>query len=261
MNTIFLMSLILRLVLVLMVVPACASSIYGWQVRTNSTDMPPSFHPAYLEERPVALFPAVTMPGLRGNEVALGQYLGDIIYKVAPNWKVVSEQETSTRINRAGLASKMTVMRNDYEQSNILDQEALRNLAAALGVRYIFQPRLAAFTQTMTDRWKFPALDVRLTQTRSSIMRLALQLWDAETGELVWTSVAETNMANEAVSQDPVYLEDIARATLGGMLSDLLNRRTASQYTPLNKVLDNLIREAMPKEKEDGEKSAEEAKK
>jgi hypothetical protein len=187
--------------------------------------------------------------------------LGDIIYKVAPNWKVVSEQETSTRINQAGLASKMTVMRNDYEQSNILDQEALRNLAGALGVRYIFQLRLAAFTQTMTDRWKFPALDVRLTQTRSSIMRLALQLWDAETGELVWTSVAETNMANEAVSQDPVYLEDIARATLGGMLSDLLNRRTASQYTPLNKVLDNLIREAIPKEKEDGEKSTEGTKK
>ena len=163
--------------------------------------------------------------------------------------------------DRAGLAAKMTVMRNDFEQSNILDQEALRNIAAALGVRYVFQLRLAAFTQTMTDRWKFPALDVRLTQTRSSIMRLALQLWDAETGELVWTSVAETNMANEAISQDPVYLEDIARATLGSMLSDLLNRRTASQYTALNKFLDNLIREAMPEEKEDGETSAEEAKK
>lgn len=124
MDTIFLMSLMARLVLVLMVVPACASSIYGWQVRTNSTEVPPSFHPTYLEERPVALFPAITMPGLRGNEVGLGRYLGDILHKVVPNWKVVSEQETSTRINRVGLAAKMTVMRNDYEQSNILDQEA-----------------------------------------------------------------------------------------------------------------------------------------
>ena len=84
-------------------------------------------------------------------------------------------------------------------------------------------------------------------------MRLALQLWDAENGELVWTSIAESNMANEAVSQDPVYLEDIARATLGSMMSDFLNRKTASRYTPLDKVLDNLISEAMPNDKDNNE--------
>jgi hypothetical protein len=82
-------------------------------------------------------------------------------------------------------------------------------------------------------------------------MRLSLELWDADSGELVWASVAETNMANEAVSQDPVYLEDIARATLGSMISDLLHGKTASQYTPLNTFLNDLIQEAMPKEKSD----------
>ena len=46
----------------------------------------------------------------------------------------------------------------------------------------------------MTDRWMFPGLNVRLLQTRSSIMRISLQLWDAETGDLVWVSVAETTM-------------------------------------------------------------------
>ena len=79
-------------------------------------------------------------------------------------------------------------------------------------------------------------------------MRLVLQLWDAKTGELVWASAAETSMQNEAVSQDPVYLEDIVRATLGGMMADVLNRRTASKYTPVNKFLDDLIKEAMPQE-------------
>ena len=34
---------------------------------------------------------------------------------------------------------------------------------------------------------------------------------------MVWASTAETTMQNEAVSQDPVYMEDVARATLGGM--------------------------------------------
>lgn len=243
--------LLVRLAFVLIVVPGCASSIYGWQVRTSSTELPSAFNPVDLQHHSVALFPAITMPGLRGNEVGLGHYLGDILRKVVPNWNVVSEQETSNRINRQGLASRMTLMRNDYEQSNIMDQETLGKIAAAIGVRYVFQLRLVAFMQTMTDRWKFPALDVRLTQTRSSIMRLSLQLWDGESGELVWTSIAESNMANEAVSQDPVYLEDIARATLGSMMSDFVNRKTASHYTSLNKVLDDLISEAMPKEKDD----------
>jgi hypothetical protein len=54
-----------------------------------------------------------------------------------------------------------------------------------------------------------------MSQTRSSVMRLALQLWDAETGELIWSSLAEATMQKEGVSQDPVYLQDIARVTLG----------------------------------------------
>jgi hypothetical protein len=56
-------------------------------------------------------------------------------------------------------------------------------------------------------------------------------------------------MENEAISQDPVYLEDISRATFGSMISDLLNRKQASKYTPLNKFLDTLIKEAIPEEK------------
>ena len=103
----------------------------------------------------------------------------------------------------------------------------------------------------MTDRWKIPAFDVRMSQTRSSIMRLALQLWDTETGALIWSSIAETSMASEGLSQDPVYLEDIARATLGSMIADFLNRKTASQYTPLNKFLNTMISELIPKEKKD----------
>jgi hypothetical protein len=74
-------------------------------------------------------------------------------------------------------------------------------------------------------------------------MRLSLQLWDTMSGELIWASAAETALQSEAVTQDPVFMEDAARITWGSMLSDLLNGKTSSGYTRLNEVLDNLLSE------------------
>lgn len=220
-----------------------------------------SFNLADLQQQPIALLSALTKSSMRGNEVALANYLEEVLLKAAPHWKVVSQQEMVSRINRQGLTHEYTMMRADYEQSNILDRDVLRKIGSAVGARYAFQLRLADFSQTMTERWQLPVMRVRMLETRSSIMRVLLQLWDLETGELLWASVAESTMQNEAVSQDPVYLGDIARATLGSMVSDFLNRKTASQYTPVNKFLDNMIREAMPEEQpeqeDENEKSGE----
>jgi hypothetical protein len=92
-------------------------------------------------------------------------------------------------------------------------------------------------------------------------MRVSLELWDAETGEMVWASMAETEMQNEAVSQDPVYMEDVARATLGSIVTDFKNRRTASTYTPVNKFLNDLIEESVPIEKHEPQNITEPSKK
>lgn len=229
----------------------CASSLYGWQARTNSTAFAPGVQIATIHQFPIGIFPAVTVVGLRGNEVAISHFLAEIIGKAAPHWKVVPSQEIIARINRRELAQDYGRMRADYDASNMFDVVPLRKIAEAVGVRYVFQPRLAAFSQLMTDRWTFPGFGVLLSQTRSSNMRLMIQLWDAETGEVVWGSLVETTMQNEAVSQDPVYLEDITRATMGSVVSDLLNGRRSSKYTPVNKFLDDLITESMPQETPD----------
>jgi hypothetical protein len=154
-----------------------------------------------------------------------------------------------TRISTRGLATEYVKMRTDFEHSNILEAAPLRKIGTAVGARYVFQPRLAAFTQTMTDRFKFPGLDLRLVQTRSSVLRLSLQLWNTETGELTWSSVAEAILASEAVSQDPVFFEDAAKIALGSAVGDLLRGKTASTYTPLNKLLNQLIEKPAPEDK------------
>jgi hypothetical protein len=230
------------LVLLVLCASGCAGSLYGWQVRTNSTPMSSSFDPVKLEKQTIALFGSVTTPVLQGTEVGLSHILRQIIQQMAPSLRVLSSQEFAERINRKGLVGEYARMRGDYWQSDILDGASLRTIATGIGVRYVFQPRLSSFSQTMTDRWTVPAVDVRASQTRSSIMRASLQLWDAETGEMLWNSYAEATMENEAFSQDPVYFEDIARVTFASMISDFMNKKTGSTYSPVNKLLDGLIK-------------------
>jgi hypothetical protein len=227
------------LFLILTLTAGCSSSIYGWHVRTDSSPPTPVFTQAVIRHEPVAIFGALAQPGLMGTEIGIEAILAQVLTKVAPQIAVIPPKDAFTQINRKGLADEYTRMRNDALQSTILSREPLRKLGAAVGARYIFQPRLTAFSQFMTNRWSFT--DIRLAQTRSSIMRLCLQLWDAETGELLWASLAESAMENEAVGQEPVYFQDAVRVTLGSLIADLLNGKTASSYGPFNSLINELI--------------------
>jgi hypothetical protein len=227
----------------------CSSSIYGWQVRTNSTPFSASFDPGSLGQEPVAVLGALTMPGLRGNEVGLAYMLGEVLHRVAPHLHIVNQLRTVSQINQQGLAPEYMQMRADAEQSHVLNRDILKKIGVAIGARFVFQPRLAAFTQIMYDRWTFPAFGVVISQTRQSNLRVSVEFWDTLTGELVWASMAEGTMQSEAFAKDPVYLEDTVRVTLGSIVADFLNRKTASTYTPLNKIVDQLIQIPLPEAK------------
>jgi hypothetical protein len=227
----------------------CSSSIYGWQVRTNSTPFSPSFDPGSLGREPVAVLGALTMPGLRGNEVGLAYMLGEVLHRVAPHINIVDQRQTISLINQEGLTPEYVQMRADAEQSHILNRDILKKIGIAVGARFILQPRLASFTQIMYDRWTFPAFGVVISQTRQSNLRVSVELWDAKTGALLWASTAEGTMQSEAFAKDPVYLEDTVRVTLGSIVADFAYSKTASTYTPLNKIVDQLIQIPLPEAK------------
>jgi len=229
----------------------CTGTNYGWTVRTTSTALSPSTEPAMLAQGTFAVLTPVSVASLRGNEAGMGQYLGDVIKKVTPNLKVVEEREAISLINEKGLAEEYNRMRSELELTHILNRDILRKIGVALGSHFVFQPRLAYFTQQMMDRWEVPGISVKFSRTRSATIRLSLQLWNCQTGELLWSSTAESNFQSEAMSTDPVFIEDVARVTFGSMLSDLLNRKTSSKYTPLNQVLNLLIRQTVPEQHTD----------
>lgn len=234
------------LILLILCSTGCAGSLYNWMVQTASSPLL-SDHRSLGQEQ-VAVFTPLTSPALRGNESGLSQYLGEVLKKMAPNWNVLDEQHTINLINSHGLAAEYARMRTEAEQTHILDRDTLQQLGKSTGARYVFQPRLAYFSQTMTDRWTIGGLGILISQIRSCLLRLSLQLWDMKSGELVWVSVAETTLQNEAVSQEPVFLKDAVLVTFGGMVEDLLNGKTSSKYTPLNVLLDSLTRGSVSKQ-------------
>ena len=228
------------LVFLILCMAGCSGS-YGWIVRTTSTPFSSTSYQVNLWQEKLAVLTPLTSPGLRGNEAGLGQYLTEIIKKMAPGWDIMDDRKVASLINSQGLAAEFIHMRADAEQSHILDRETLQKIGKSIGVRYLFQPRLAYFTQDTESRLTVPAINLRLIQTQVSTMRVTLQLWDTTNGALLWTSVAEANMQKDTFSQTPVFLEDTAKIALAGMLTDLLDRKTSSKYTPVNRIIHKLM--------------------
>ena len=229
------------LVLIVVLTAGCSSPLYGWHVRTNSSPPSPKFNRAVLTQEPVAIFGALAPPRLLANETGLDTILAQVLNTVAPNFKVITQQEAASLINRNHLGTEYTRMRNEALQSHLLDAGSLKKLGSAIGTRYVFQPKLIEFMQITKDRWEVPPIALKISRIRSSIMRLSLQLWDMQTGELLWTTLAEATLESEAIGQDPVYFEDIARVTMGSIIADFINGKTASSYGPLDTVIDQMI--------------------
>jgi hypothetical protein len=228
------------LVFLILCMTGCAST-FGWVVHTTSTPFSSTSHQYDLWQEKLAVLTPLTSPGLRGNEAGLGQSLTEVIKKMAPGWDIMDDRKVVSLINGQGLAAEFIRMRSDAEQSHILDRESLQKIGQSIGVRYVFQPRLAYFTQDTESRWTVPAINLRLIQTQVSTMRLTLQLWDTTSGELLWTSAAEANMQKDTFSQTPVFLEENAKIALASMLTDLLDKKTSSKYTPVNRFIHKLM--------------------
>jgi len=217
----------------------CSSSIfYEWHVRTNSTVPASAANKEMFAQAPVAVLGALS-PGLDGTEIGVSAILAEVVKQVAPHAKLIDTKDVFTRINTNGAADDYIRLRTDASRGHILSREPLQKVASAIGARYVFQPYVVAFSQSLTNRWSF--FDVRIMQTRSSIAKLSVQLWDAETGELLWASMAEAAVEDDGIGQEPVFFEDAVRITFGSMMADFLSGKTASEYDPLSKYIDQLL--------------------
>jgi hypothetical protein len=195
----------------------------------TSTPKPTSFDTSDLARMPVVVL-AFEAPGnLQGFGPTLSHALSGALAEVTPPIREIPTAETLNRLTDKGLATEYSDLRAGFARNGMLDRQRLRRIGLGLGSRYVLLPGLAQFGEEILD--KFEAAGLKLLRNRVTTLRLWVQVWDSQTGHIVWESSGEVTTATVFLSpKQTVALEQIAKKLLVRMIQDgLLESKTETQ--------------------------------
>jgi hypothetical protein len=179
----------------------------------TSTSKPKSLDVTELIRTPVAVLGFVAPGNLEGFSPTLSQALSGALAEVNPPIREISTEETLNRLTDQRLTTEYADLRAGFARAGMLDRQRLRRIGFGLGSRYILLPGVAQFDETIID--KFEAAGIKLLRNRVTTLRLWLQLWDTESGHIVWESTGEVTTATVFLSpKQTVALEQIAKKLL-----------------------------------------------
>jgi hypothetical protein len=202
--------------------------LYLWDTHTTSTPRAQSFDVGELEREPVAAFGLLAPAGLQGFNPSLSHALFAALAEASPPIRGISTREMLNALNEKGLAAEYTELISGFARSGILEREGLQRIGSALGSRYMLLPGLAEYNQVIIDRLALSGW--KLIQSRVITLRLWLQLWDTQSGRILWESAGEITVATELFRPErTVPLDEIAQKLWLRMIQDnLLEAKTRS---------------------------------
>jgi hypothetical protein len=145
--------------------------------------------------------------------------LAEVIKNNRKDLKIVPPSLGFSLINSKELADEYAKGKKDYEITGIWNKEVLRKIGKAMGVRYLIQPELIKF-ETWTNT-RVNLVGIRLMETRESTIRVFMQIWDTETGAIVWEGAGEATFAKDSLKSRPVRFEDIMRIAWKDLIKKL----------------------------------------
>ena len=157
-----------------------------WDAHTTSSLPPASLDLSTLTGERVATFGVVAPPALQG----LGP--PPLVAQPIP--------DTLNALNQQGLTGEYAELLSGFARSCVLERKRLQSLGSALRSRYVLLPGLAGFDEVLADSFEVSGL--KIVRSRISTLRLWLQLWDTQTGRLLWESSGEARVASELLRPD-----------------------------------------------------------
>jgi hypothetical protein len=185
----------------------------------TSTPKPASFATADLARMPVVVLAFMAPGNLQGLGPTLSHAISGALAEVNPPIREISTDETLNQLTDKGLATEYADMRAGFARNGMLDRQRLRRIGSGLGSRYVLLPGVAEFNEEILD--KYEAAGIKLLRNRVTTLRLWLQLWDSQTGHIVWESSGEVTVAAVFLSpKQTVALEQITKKLLVRMIQD-----------------------------------------
>jgi hypothetical protein len=208
---------------------AGCTPLYMSDTYTSSTPRTQSLDLAKLTSEPVAALGLIAPANLAGFAPSLSHALSSALTKARPPFRVIPANETVSAINEQGLTQDYEELLGGFNPGGILDRQRLRPIGSALGTRYLLLPGLAEFDQLIMD--KYEAMGVKLVRTRVTTLRLWLQLWDAQTGRILWESAGELTAVTALLNAKRIVpLDELAQKLWLQMIQeDLLGSRTQTR--------------------------------
>lgn len=146
--------------------------------------------------------------GQESDKQALGDSLSNALAGEFDRTQVMGLPAMLSAINCAGLAGDYAKALADYENTGILDRDTLRAIGEASGVRYLAKLNLGNFNQSSDKRLAIAG--IRMFDTWRATIRVHLEVWDAQTGEIAWQGNDELVYAREGVKERPVTFRQVA---------------------------------------------------
>jgi hypothetical protein len=204
--------------------------LYLSDTHTTSTPRPQFFNVTELAREQVATLGLHTPAGLQGFNPPLSHALNAALSEASPPIRGIAAHETMNVLNQQGLAAEYGTLIAGFGRGGILESKPLQRIGSALSSRYVLLPGLAEFNQVIIDRLSISGWNI--IQSRVTTLRVWLQLWDTQTGNIVWESAGEVTVATKLLrAEQTLALDEIARKLWLRMIQDnLLEGKTGSRF-------------------------------
>ena len=178
-----------------------------------------------LQQHGIAFITPSSITGKEQDRQALALTFAQVLRKKRPEMRVVTLSETLGALNRADMLAAYKAMYEDYSDTGIFSRAMLKKISELTGSRYLAQLKLSGFDQNSTER--FGVFGLRLVETKRAYLRIFLQIWDGQEGEIVWEGYEEVCMARETPSEKGVMFYDVARTIAERMVGSIPENPTA----------------------------------
>jgi hypothetical protein len=167
----------------------------------------------------VALITPSSITGQEEDKQALALAFTEVLLKLRPDLNVIALPQTLSAVNRQGLTREYRQMFEDYRLTGIFDRETLLKVATVTKVRYLAQLKLGAFRQESKSR--LGLLGLRVLETKTSTIRLFLQIWDSQDGSVAWEGAQESTVSHESLAEEYVSMKSIVQESARDLVANL----------------------------------------